>query len=91
MGFVGCNNAPLQLYTINTGAGQYEPMTFKYFHSFEFNPSHSKVCGSTPLCLVEDRVVASGFSSFSCCPTDRTNFFYTSRIVDSKLPRMSKS
>jgi hypothetical protein len=43
LGFVRCKNGPLQLHTINIGAGQYEPMTFKCFHSFEFTPSHSEV------------------------------------------------
>jgi hypothetical protein len=74
IGFVGCNNAPLQLYTITRGAGKYEPMTFKCFHS-EFTPSHSEVSGSTPLCLVEDGVIASGVSSLSCFLTDRALYF----------------
>jgi hypothetical protein len=90
MDFDGCNSGTLQLYIITDGNGQYEPMTFKCLNSFEFTPSHSEESGSTPLCLMDDRVIASGFSSFSCCPTDRAKFFYTSCIVDSVLPRMSK-
>jgi len=39
MGFVGCNSAPLQLKKVTDGTGQYEHMTFKRFHSFEFIPS----------------------------------------------------
>jgi len=43
MGFVACNDGPLHLHTVTDGNGQYEPMTFKCFHSIEFTPSHIEV------------------------------------------------